>query len=186
MENQRQFQQRIRQDAAERNDALQGLSTWMGTLKNAKPTQTEKPTQRSQFEEIRTRGNEYFAKKEYSEAVECYTHCLESKESLKTPVIFSNRAMAHLKQNKYGRAEEDAAAALRICPTHSKSYHRRSVARLSLGKLRGALLDVYAAEASCDTDALRKDIEIQRCKCEKALVDAATRAPRRNVMITVV
>ena len=47
MENQRQFQQRIRQDAAERNDALQGLSTWMGTLKNAKPTQTEKPTQRS-------------------------------------------------------------------------------------------------------------------------------------------
>ena len=39
MENQRQFQQRIRQDAAERNDALQGLSTWMGTLKNAKPTQ---------------------------------------------------------------------------------------------------------------------------------------------------
>ena len=47
MENQRQFQQRIRQDAAERNDALQGLSTWMDTLKIAKPTQTEKPTQRS-------------------------------------------------------------------------------------------------------------------------------------------
>ena len=49
MENQRQFQQRIRQDAEERNDALQGLSTWMGTLKNAKPRQTEKPTQRSQL-----------------------------------------------------------------------------------------------------------------------------------------
>ncbi|KAK1748520.1 tetratricopeptide repeat protein [Skeletonema marinoi] len=151
MENQRQFQQRIRQDAAERNDALQGLSTWMGTLKNAKPTQAAEGT----YEEIRTRGNEYFAKKEYSEAVECYTHCLESKESLKTPVIFSNRALAHLKQNKFGRAEEDAAAALRICPTHSKSYHRRSVARLSLGKLRGALLDVYAAEASCDTTQTR-------------------------------
>ena len=158
---------------------LQGLSTWMDTLKNSKPAQTEKPTQ------LRTRGNEYFAKKQFDEAVECYTHCLESKESLKTPVIFSNRALTHLKMFNYGRAEEDATAALRICPTHSKSYHRRSVARLSLGKLRGALLDVYAAEDSCDTDALMKEFEIQRCKCEKALVDAATRAPRRNVMITV-
>eukprot|EP00984_Skeletonema_dohrnii_P033878 scaffold31942_cov155-Skeletonema_dohrnii-CCMP3373.AAC.8 len=62
-----------------------GLSTWMGTLKDSKPTQHIRPNAISStlsnllaegtYEEIRTRGNEKFAKKQFVEAVECYTHC---------------------------------------------------------------------------------------------------------------
>eukprot|EP00986_Skeletonema_menzelii_P011671 scaffold6103_cov146-Skeletonema_menzelii.AAC.14 len=188
MENQWQLQQRIRQDAVqdaeERNSALHDLSTWMDTLKITKSV-ISSPAEGT-CEEIHTRGNEYFAAKQFKEALECYTRCLESKELLKTPVlIYSNRAAVFLKLKQFAKAEADASSALLICSTHSKSLHRRAVARLSLGKLRAATLDVYAAEDNCETTGVLKDIEILKSKCEQALVEAAKRAPRRNVRISV-
>lgn len=192
MKDQRQLQHRIRQDAEERNNALADLSTWMDQLKVSKPD-----PQRSQtaavsseagdtFEEIRTRGNEYFAKKQYDKALECYHRCLGNAESMNTPVIYSNLALTHLKLKQYAKAESCCTSALQICSTHSKSLHRRSVARLSLGKLRGALLDAYSLEDSCDTDNALDNVENLKSKCKDALVTAVERAPRRNVKITVV
>lgn len=194
MEDQRQLQQRMRLDAEERSNALKTLSTWMDQL-NAKPHPAQ--PQRSQtsvvsseaggtFEEIRTRGNEYFARKQYAEALECYSRCLESAELLNAPVIFSNMAATHLKMKQYAKAESTATSALKICPNHAKSLHRRSVARLSLGKIRGALLDACAAEDDCENDVALKNVENLKSKCEQALVAAVERAPRRNVKITVV
>ncbi len=190
MEGQRQLQQRIRQDAEERHNELNDLSTWMDTLKvakpDAKPQRSQTASDEGTYEENRTRGNEYFAKKHYAEALECYSRCLENAQSLNTPNIFSNAAICHLKLKQYAKAESCCASALQICPTHDKSLHRRSVARLSLGKLRGALLDAYTLEDSCDTDTALDHVEIQKSKCKDALVTAVERAPRRNVKITVV
>ncbi len=191
MEDQRQLQRHIRQDAEERNNALNDLSMWMDTLKVAEPDPTAQRSAVSSeaggtYEEIRSRGNEYFAQKQYAEALDCYTRCLESNESLKTPVIFSNRAMTLLKLKNFAKAEMDATSALKISPTHSKSLHRRSVARLYLGKIRGALLDAYATKESCDNDDALKNVEVLKSKCEHALAAAVKRAPRRNVKITVV
>ena len=200
MKDQRQLQQRIRQDAEEKNNALIDLSSWMDTFlarpHPAQPQRSQTSAVSSEqwntseaggtYEEMRSRGNDYFAQKQYPKALDCYTRCLETNESLKTPVIFANRAMTYLKLKKYAMAESDASKALEICPTHAKSLHRRSVARLSLGNLRGALLDAYAAESSCDAGDVLKNVEIQKSKCENALVTAVERAPRRNVKITVV
>ena len=58
-------------------------------------------------------------------------------------------AMAHLKLKSWAQAEADATSALQIDPLHYKSYQRRCVARLSMGKVRAALLDICAAEDSC-------------------------------------
>lgn len=186
MENQRQLQQSLE----ERNNALHDLSTWIDNLKTAK-----KPVQRPQlsaisppsssggtYDEIHKRGNECFAKKQYAEALECYTRCLESEDSPKIPMMHSNRAMVYLKLKQFANAESDATSALQICPTHSKSLHRRALARLSLGKVRAALLDaVHAVEESCSG----KDVEILKSKCQQALVEATIRAPRRNISISV-
>mmetsp|Transcript_17569 Transcript_17569/g.27550 ORF Transcript_17569/g.27550 Transcript_17569/m.27550 type:complete len:102 (-) Transcript_17569:13-318(-) len=101
--------------------------------------------------------------------------------------------MTLLKLKNFAKAEMDATSALKICPSHSKSLHRRSVARLSLGKIRGALLDaIYqqveemALKQADATDDALKNVEVLKSKCEHALAAAVKRAPRRNVKITVV
>ncbi len=166
----------------------------MDTLKTTKPEEHNRSNAVSHtppflaggtYEEIRKKGNEFFAQKKYAEAVECYTRCLDSEEALAMPTIFSNRALANLKLKHWALAENDATSALQICPTHSKSYYCRAVARLSLGKLRAALLDVSAAEDSFDADALKKEIEVLKSKCENALVDAVKRAPRRRLKVAI-
>jgi tetratricopeptide (TPR) repeat protein len=184
------YQHQIHQDVEERNNALQDLTSWMDTLKIKKPETEHKHSKATSSEivsptvSLPTVCNELFNIGKYAEAVECYSRCLESKEALTSPVIFSNRAMAHLKLKNFLCAEQDATKALQICSTHSKSFHRRSVARLSLGKLRAAMQDVCAAE-DCQAHEM-KEINVQRRKVENALADAVKRAPRRRVQVAVV
>ena len=169
----------LHQSLEERNNALHDLSTW---IDNSKLSAISPPSSGGTYDEIHKRGNEYFAKKQYAKALECYTSCLDSEESRETPLMHSNRAMVYLKLKQFANAERDATSALQICPTHSKSLHRRALARLSLGKLRGALVDILqAAEDNCSG----KDVEVLKSKCEQALVEATNRAPRRNITILV-
>ena len=105
-----------------------------------------------------------------------------------------NEAMTHLKMKNWEKAETDATSALEIDPLHFKSYQRRCVARLSLGKVRAAMMDICSAEDSCmiakGTDATGSaaqsslaEIQKYRLKVEKALLDAAKGAPRRKMSL---
>ena len=104
--------------------------------------------------------------------------------------------MAHLKKRDWRKAEDDASSALVIDPSHVKSYHRRSVARASLGMLRAALLDLSRAEAELEDGPvggnktprdLQKSIASGRRRVESLLRAAMKRAPKRcNVPIVVV
>ncbi len=99
-------------------------------------------------------------------------------------------------------AEDDANSALKIDPMHYKSYQRRCVARLSMGKLRAAMQDALSAEecilfemkeivvsssmtllpAQSALDEIRK----LRNKVELALMGAVKRAPKRKVPISII
>ena len=46
---------------------------------------------RSKCEEERFRGNQYFAKGKFDNAIQCYTRCLGSKDALASAVVYSNR-----------------------------------------------------------------------------------------------
>ena len=108
--------------------------------------------------------------------------------------------MAHLKLKSWPRAEDDATSALDIDPLHFKSYHRRCMARLSMGKVRAAMSDVCAAEDSCvlfmkekreednleNNESSLAEIQKLRIKVEKSLADALKRDPRRRLPITIV
>ena len=106
--------------------------------------------------------------------------------------------MAHLKMKSWVQAEADATSALQIDPHHFKSYQRRCVARLAMGKVRAAMVDICSAQDGCmldKSDAVYAksthsnnlaEIQKLRTKVEKALVDAAKRAPRRRIPVTVV
>lgn len=105
--------------------------------------------------------------------------------------------MAHLKLKHWTQAESDATLALEIDNLHYKSYQRRCVARLSMGKVRAAMMDVCSAQdcyaiemkTKCQDDntsnVTMNELKILRVKVDKALVEAARRAPRRKLPITV-
>ena len=107
-------------------------------------------------------------------------------------------AMAHLKMKSWAQAEADATSALQIDPHHFKSYQRRCVARLAMGKVRAAMVDICSAQDGCMLDKSNAvdakstysnnlaEIQKLRKKVEKALVDSAKRAPRRRIPVTVV
>jgi hypothetical protein len=100
-------------------------------------------------------------------------------------------AMAHLKLKKWVQAEADSTSALRIDPLHYKSYQRRCVARLSMGKVRAAMQDVCAAMDAAGADdsaaeSVLAEIRELRTKIEKKLAHLPTKcAMRRKIPITV-
>ncbi|CAH0518081.1 unnamed protein product [Peronospora belbahrii] len=84
-------------------------------------------------------GNEHYKRGDYVAAIESYTRCLSHNRN--DAVVLSNRAMAYIKNQEFGNAEDDCTLALKIDPTHIKSYTRRGTARNFMGKHRLALLD---------------------------------------------
>jgi hypothetical protein len=95
--------------------------------------------------------------------------------------------MAFIKLKKWSNAEADCTLALDIDPKHSKSYQRRCVARLSLGKLRAAMMDACNAEDYLGNDekTLCEIRELQQ-KVHRALMDAVKRAPRKKINVEVI
>lgn len=93
------------------------------------------------------RGNAAYAAGEYATAVEAYTSALAARqdEAVRTAVLFSNRAAAHLKLGKWTLAASDASEALAIVPADFKALRRRAAARKELGDVAGAFEDLHAA-----------------------------------------
>ena len=188
--------------------------------------ETKIPSNQSRYEEERLRGNNYFQQGKYEDAISCYTRCLGEKDALASPLVYSNRgkilndafhphpqrhdlttsitsysssspAMAHLKLKYWTQAESDATLALEIDNLHYKSYQRRCVARLSMGKIRAAMMDVCSAQDCYEMEMKTKfqddntskitmnEMKTLRDKVDKALVEAARRAPRRKLPLTV-
>ena len=85
-------------------------------------------------------------------------------------VLYSNRAMAHIKAESYGLAISDAEAAIRIDPTYIKAYYRRGSANFALGKYRLALRDFKAV---CKLRPSDRDARTKLKECEKAVKQLA-------------
>ena len=142
----------------------------------------------------------------YHDAIQCFTRCLVHGEASTTTVVYSYRgetcthntesileslftssfnlrihiAMAHLKLKNWLNAEADTTAALEINPTHSKSYQRRSVARLSLGKLRATMMDACVADDCLDANQeckVFKEVRRLQQRVQSALLHAVKCAP---------
>ncbi|KAJ8373953.1 hypothetical protein SKAU_G00045330 [Synaphobranchus kaupii] len=84
-------------------------------------------------------GNGYFKEGKYEAAVECYTRGMEADDT--NALLPANRAMAYLKLQRYGEAEEDCSQAIALDGTYTKAFARRGSARAALGKLREARQD---------------------------------------------
>ncbi|XP_053392049.1 uncharacterized protein LOC128554766 [Mercenaria mercenaria] len=87
------------------------------------------------FFSLKSSAKRALAKNDLGLALECYTKALEillihPQQHLPAQIanehhlILCNRSLVHYKQGLYKQAEDDALAAIEICPRHLKSYWR--------------------------------------------------------------
>ncbi|GAN10168.1 RNA polymerase II-associated protein 3-like isoform X2 [Mucor ambiguus] len=132
-------------------DALSNTSKASATsLSRAEKAEAEK-----------AKGNEYFGKKDYKNAILHYGKAIDLDPTV--PVYFVNRAMAHLKTNSFLEAEKDCSRGLQLQPKNVKALWRRGIALRELGRMNEA----------------RKDFETGLTiePCNKSLLDELKKLP---------
>lgn len=73
-------------------------------------------------EEFKTKGNEFFAKNDYQEAIKWYTKAIEAYPQ--GHVYFSNRCACYTSLNELDKALKDAEECVRLKGDWSKGYYR--------------------------------------------------------------
>lgn len=96
------------------------------------------PTEPTDAELWKDRGNKAFSAKNYAQAKKDYTQSIALQP---TCLAYANRAMAELKLEEYSAAEADCTKAIALDAAYTKAYLRRAAAAKELGKLLEATED---------------------------------------------
>ncbi|KAH6555170.1 hypothetical protein KP509_1Z276400 [Ceratopteris richardii] len=91
-------------------------------------------------DDLRVKGNTFFAEKNFEKAHEYYSKSLSYVPDSVT--VLCNRSLCEIRLKNYERAEMDASKALAIDPNYAKAFHHRGLARHALGKLADAMKDL--------------------------------------------
>ena len=106
-------------------------------------------------EKIKLKGNESFGKQNYEEAVKFYTEAIETYP--RDARIFSNRAAALLKLDRFENAIDDCNISLNLDPHHINAFLRKAAA---LKSMFPGNFSKYAADAlQCYAKVLQIDGE---------------------------
>ncbi len=89
------------------------------------------------------RGNAYFKKGQYTQAIGEYNEALEKNPSY--IVAYHNRSVAYTRLEQYDRAVNDCNKALQLDPQHANSYYTRGLSYWHLGSKNQAIKDFQAA-----------------------------------------
>ncbi|XP_071740390.1 uncharacterized protein [Rutidosis leptorrhynchoides] len=117
-------------------------------------------------------GNEFFKKRKYKEAVDCYSRSLALSP---TAVAYANRAMAYLKLKRFQEAEDDCTEALNLDDRYIKAYSRRSTARKELGKLKDSKDDAdFALRLEPHNQEIKKQYADAKSLYDKELLKKAS------------
>ncbi|OBZ82434.1 RNA polymerase II-associated protein 3 [Choanephora cucurbitarum] len=100
-------------------------------------------TQTERAEAEKAKGNDYFVKKDYANAIQHYGQAIQLNPTV--PVYFVNRAMAYLKLNRFLEAEKDCTQGLLLQPKNVKALWRRGIALKGLGRVNEARKDLEHA-----------------------------------------
>ncbi|XP_078050884.1 unc-45 myosin chaperone isoform X1 [Augochlora pura] len=89
------------------------------------------------------KGNEEFGKKNWPEALSCYTNALKlsNEDNSEKAIYYKNRAAVYLKQEEYNKAVKDCDESLNICPNDPKALFRRCQALEALERYEEAYRD---------------------------------------------
>jgi len=124
--------------------------------------------------EAKEKASKSFLANDLTEALRWFGKAIHVVES--TPVdfpkdqhsiLYSNRALAHLKLNLYDEAARDCTAALELNTMNVKANFRRADARFRLGNYAGALEDCealkkyYGETTNPDVDVLMEKVQLK-------------------------
>ncbi|KAI8987594.1 hypothetical protein BDF20DRAFT_277394 [Mycotypha africana] len=113
------------------------------TTHTVSPNKTTTLSRAEKAEAEKAKGNVYFAKKDYKNAILHYGKAIEMDPT--KPVYFVNRAMAFLKTNCFLEAERDCTRGIQLQPNNVKAFWRRGIALKELGRMNEARKDFESA-----------------------------------------
>jgi tetratricopeptide (TPR) repeat protein len=90
-----------------------------------------------------SRGNLYFAARQYDEAIADYAEAIRVSPDL--AITYLNRGLAHARKQQSAEALADASEALRLDPGLPGAYYLRGTSRYRLEDLDGAIADLTNA-----------------------------------------
>jgi len=91
-------------------------------------------------ERFKTQGNKFMQKKQFGDAVQCYSNALRICPSgPQSHIYYSNRSAAFLSMRNYQEAAIDNERALALDPTYGKAHARLGWAFFAQGKFQDAL-----------------------------------------------
>ena len=85
--------------------------------------------------DMKVKGNECLAKKDFMQAIEWYTKGIELEPN--NHVLYSNRSAAYLSVKSYEQAIQDGDKCIQLNPTWDKGYNRKYAAQMASGDLEG-------------------------------------------------
>ncbi|KAJ8101918.1 hypothetical protein POJ06DRAFT_248237 [Lipomyces tetrasporus] len=102
----------------------------------------------SEADQYKAKGNEFFAKKQYDEAIAAFTKAIEVSP---TPnhILYSNRSGSFASKKDFDSALKDANECIKISPTWVKGYTRKAAALHGQGDLVDAR-DAYEEALKLD------------------------------------
>ncbi|XP_038062694.1 uncharacterized protein LOC119733183 isoform X2 [Patiria miniata] len=128
---------------------------------------------------LKDQGNQAFQKGDYTRAVELYTQGLECLKDF--VVLYTNRAQAYNKLEKFSEAMEDCRTALQLEPNNVKAL-------VHLGKAQQGLKD-YEAAVTTFQEILKIDEKYEKMVADNVKraqeADASERAEKRKAEATV-
>lgn len=135
------------------------------------------PAPPSATEQTRLAGNDAFKGGDWARAAVLYTDALGMPGGKTQPAIYTNRAAAFLKLEKFDEALRDATAALQLDPGNPKAFLRRAQARAKVAKsvsdLEDAVLDVESALVYAPND---KTLAAEKDRLEELVAEESAGA----------
>lgn len=110
---------------------------------------------------LKDEGNKALLSSRFDEAVELYTKAIALDPT--QAVFFSNRAQAHIKNEAYGLAINDATEAVKLDSGYIKAYYRRAIANTAIIKHHDALEDFKKVVEKAPNDVGAKN-KLEECK----------------------
>lgn len=143
--------------------------------RDAKERADRRSKNRISSEKHRLQGNEYFKNKNYEAAVESYTTALRLYPD--SVILYTNRAQAFLKLERFPDALSDCDWALRLHERHPKALARKGLALRGIGKFDAALsflekarkslpsnkrgaIEQYIAETKAEKEQKERDLRV--------------------------
>ena len=120
------------------------------------------------FDELKSKGNEFFKQGQFELALEFYSKALEISPS--NHIALSNRSLTFFKLERYDSALEEADKCIQANKSWAKGYLRKAAALNALGKSKEAK-EVCAAGFMLQEQSLCKLFVEEWLKASRSLVD---------------